>query len=140
MKVQLNPTFDKLSGKANRIVFFAKQKEMVDDSIIASFTYARPLTRKTLALSIVQENIVLAFQIVTQKFNELKLDVVAYQTWIDQAAVLETQLGREVTAHQVFRSFYTTKYVSTLGVFVVPLDISAGTSLNYVDRDSRNWS
>ncbi|MDH4127639.1 MAG: hypothetical protein OEV44_02715 [Spirochaetota bacterium] len=140
MKVQLNPAFDKLSGRLNRIVFFSKAKEMVDDSIIASHTYARALSPRTSELSIVQANIILAFQIVTQKFNALKLDAVAYQTWVTEAAVQEALLLRTVTAIQLFRSFYLTKYVSTLGVFVQPIDLSNGTSLSYVDRDSRVWS
>lgn len=140
MKVQLNPALDNLSGKLSRIVFFAKAKEMVDDSIIASHTYARALSPKTAILSIRQANIVYAFQIVTQKFNTLKLDAVAYQTWVDEAAAQELALGRTVTAHQVFRSYYLTSYVNTLGVDVYPTDLSVGASLSWVDRASRVWS
>lgn len=140
MKVQLNPAFDKISGKMNRIVFCGKKKEMVDDNIIGSYVYARVLSPKTAILSVIQDNMVLGFQIVTQKFNALKLDTAAYQTWIDQAAIYEAQLGRTVTAHQLFRSYYLTKYATTLGVFVNPTDLSAGSSLSWADRDSRVWS
>ena len=140
LKVQLNPSIDKLSGKLNRILFFGKKKEMVDDNIIGSFTYARALNPKSSNTSVNQDNLVLAFQIINIKYNELKLDVTAYGTWFNQAAIEEATLGRTVTVNQLFTSFYLGKYVATLGTAVNPTDLSAGTSLSWVDRDSRVWS
>ncbi len=140
LKVQLNPTFDKISGKLNRIVFFAMKKELVDDNIVASQTYARALSPKSGIQSIVQDNIVLAFQLVVNKFNALKLDAAAYLTWTSEAEAMSILYKRTVTAYQMFMSYYMTKYASTLGVYVKPTDLSAGTSLNFADRASRIWS
>lgn len=139
MKVQLNPTIDKLSRKIERIVFCAKGMKMVDDNIVGSYTYARALGVKTAESSIIQDNIVRVFQLVTQKYNALKQDSSAFQTWLDQSAVYEAQLGRTVTAHQLFRAYYMAKYPATLGVWVKPSDLSNGTTLNWADRDTRVW-
>ncbi|MDH5681831.1 MAG: hypothetical protein OEZ36_09600, partial [Spirochaetota bacterium] len=101
---------------------------------------ARQLGVRTVPTSILQDNIKTAFTILVSKFNALKLDNPAYQTWNDQSDYYEQTLGRYVSAYQLFMSYYMTKYVSTLGSEVFPTDLSAGTSLSWGDRDSRTWS
>jgi len=133
--------FTGLSGKLGNIVYVTMAKEMVDGKVIRdSYTYAKQLGVRTVPTSILQDNIKTAFTILVSKFNALKLDNPAYQTWNDQSDYYEQTLGRYVSAYQLFMSYYMTKYVSTLGSEVLPTDLSAGTSLSWGDRDSRTWS
>ena len=141
MKVNLHPMFTGLSGKLGNIVYVTLAKQMVDGQVIKDAgTYARQLGIKTAPNSIQQDNIILAFTIVVNKFNSLKLDTANYQTWQDQADYYEQTLGRYTTAYQLFMSFYMTKYNTTLGAYVQPTDLSNGTSLSWADRDTRLWS
>ncbi|GMT50164.1 MAG: hypothetical protein IEMM0008_1703 [bacterium] len=141
MKVNLHPMFTALSGSLGKIVYTTLGKEMVDGEVIRdSATYAKQKGVRTAPLSIVQDNIQLAFTILIAKFNALKLDTSAYQTWRDEADILEQSLRRYTTAYQLFLSYYMTAYVSTLGTFVQPADLSAGASLTWTDRASRIWS
>ncbi len=141
MKISLHPMFTALSGSLGKIVYTTLGKEMVDGEVIRdSGTYAKQKGVRTAPLSIQQDDIQLAFTILIAKFNALKLDTLAYQTWRDEADSLEQSLRRYTTAYQLFLSYYMTAYISTLGTSVKPTDLSAGASLSWVDRVSRLWS
>ncbi len=140
-KVDLAWPVNGISGLFDGAVYVKIGKVMVDgQTIIDAETYMRTRGVRTAPLSVSQENLTLAFQITISKWNVLKLDSAALLTWQVKADQLEKSLGRYTTSHQVFMSFYLTSYVSTLGVEVTPADLSAGTTLNYVDRHSRIWS
>ena len=124
MKINLHPMFTGLSGALGNIVYVTLGKEMVDGKVIRdSYTYAKQKGVRTAPTSIEQDNIVAAFSIVINRFNLLKVDTAAYQTWQDQADYYEQSLGRYTTAYQLFMSYYMTKYNSTLA-----------------DRTTRIWS
>ena len=135
----MNKMFRGLSGNMGRIVYVTRGKEMVDGVVIKdSGTYAREKGVKTAPTPIKQDNIILAFTILINKLNTLKLDTTSYQTWKDQADYYQQTLGRYLTAYQLFISYYMTKYANTIGTPVKPFDLSAGTSLSWTDKDSRD--
>ena len=141
MKVNLHPIIKKLSGKIKGLVFVSKKNQMVgDENKINTEVYIRSVYKKLKPPSIKQTNMNTAFKIMASRFNELKTDTLAYETWKTEAKILETKLNRTVTAYLLFTTYYMTNYTHTLGIDVLSNSLSNGSSLSWQDRDTRLWN
>lgn len=140
MKVQLNPVLEGLKGTIGNLVFADKKLQMVDDSIVQSYTWCRRYVGLNPSSSSQQFNIVILFRLITDYFNTLKADPTAYPTWVSEAMYYQGQLGRTVTVMQLFRSYYSQKFLSFFSPWATPAALSAGSSLSWADRETRTWS
>ncbi len=138
MKLKLNPILEKLSGKLKNLVFVSKKIVTKDKSINAE-GYIRSAPKKRISTSIRQDNMNIALKILIQNYHDLKQNPSAYQSWIHQAKLLETQLNRTLTPYILFTTYYLTMYTHTLGNDVLPENLSDGTSLHYNHRQTRSW-
>ncbi len=135
MKLQLNPIFEKLSGKLKGLVFVS-YKEQIDG--IA--TYIRSSPKRVKPLSQKQKNLNRAFQILSQKYKELKADTLSFATWQMEANRLKREQNRSWTAYKLFQSYFMKHYTQTIGLSTEPIDLSPGASLSYNDRSTRTWN
>ncbi len=135
MKLQLNPIFEKLSGKLKGLVFVS-YKEQIDG--IA--TYIRSSPKRVRSKSQKQKNLNRAFQILSQKYKKLKTDTPSFATWQTEANKLKREQNRSWTAYKLFQSYFMKKYTQTIGLPTEPIDLSPGASFSYNDRSTRTWN
>ncbi len=135
MKIQFNPIIEKLSGKLKGLVFVSHKDDLKNLG-----TYVRSAPVRIALRSQKQTNSSRAFQILNQKYRELKADPTAFSTWQTEAQHLRNLENKVWTAHKLFISYYMKQYTQTKGLEVVPISLSPGTSLSYENRSTRLWN
>ncbi len=149
-KIILPSIFSNLSGTVKDTRYYRINK--IDYA--ASYT-----PYKLSSFSIQQRNQQKAFSIAVSEYQYLKTNYpIEYQSWLEEAKILEQKLGRTVTVYQLYNAFFLTKYQSELGNDVEPKTLtgrggfgtcSFGTggygamttcqTLHYSDRFMRKW-
>ncbi len=135
MKIQFNPIIEKLSGKLKNLIFISHREDLKNMK-----PYIRSKAKPRAKLSIRQINSNRAFQILNQKYRDLKANPIAFSTWQKEAQRLKKLEHKVWTAHKLFISYFMKQYTQTIGLQTKPINLSSGTSPSYNDRSTRTWN
>jgi len=128
--------FDGISGKFGNAVFIRKPRILPvrgeeAGGYMRRFVYA-------LAQGALPTNIKASFSIVAA---EWKLLTGSEQiTWNDEAALLSSTLGYDLSGRSVFFSYFLTKLTHGLSVYFNPAILGAGTDGIYANRETRQFT
>lgn len=69
-------------------------------------------------------------------------NAVAYRTWEEEAMYWSATIDYNISTYQLFLGYFMTKYAEVFGSskpYIYPKSLSAGTGLDYANRDTRQW-
>ncbi len=127
---------DAVSGKIDNMVFALKTRILPVRGVEAAgymrkFVYA-------IAQSARVNNVNEGFKLLSA---EWKLLTGSEQiTWSDDAGLRSSVLGYDITGRDLFMSYYLTKLTHGLSTYFRVAALGVGTSANYVDRETRQFT
>lgn len=136
MKVWPSDIIVGLSGRLQNIVFQKKVNNMHGGTKISARSFISPRN----PMSIRQENIRAVTLLIIIAWYVLKVDSVAYATWQAEAIVQTTAAGVYISTYRLFLGFFLDLYSTRYSTYSRCTGFSNGTSLSWVDRDSRIFS